>query len=156
MNPSYPSIWFFLLDSYKHSWTGTYRVIFLTGTPPKKSKYNKVNLDRLGVSRPIYVNVDSPNLGFPYFFRGVPVKKNILYFENMEKRFFVIWKLKKNVNVSYPSSSIPTLATDWLTDSNGFRAFQTRPTWPTYLNYLPDLPTWPTPLLIKSPNPRTR
>ena len=22
---------------------------------------------RLGVSRPIYVNVDSPNLGFPYF-----------------------------------------------------------------------------------------
>ena len=46
-------------------------------------------------------------------------------------------------NFSYPSSSIPTLATDWLTDSNGFRAFQTRPTWPTYLNYLPDLPTWP-------------
>ena len=29
----------------------------------------------LGVSRPIYVNVDTPNLGFPYFSRGVPVKK---------------------------------------------------------------------------------
>ena len=37
-------------------------VFFLTGTPPKSSK-----LARLGVSRPIYVNVDSPNLGFPYF-----------------------------------------------------------------------------------------
>ena len=30
-----------------------------TGTPPKSSK--------LGVSRTIYVSVDSPNLGFPYF-----------------------------------------------------------------------------------------
>ena len=52
--------------------------VFLTGTPPKTSKYKKVNL---GASRPIYVNVDSPNLGFTYFyfFRGVPVKKNTLY-----------------------------------------------------------------------------
>ena len=35
----------------------------------------------LGVSRPIYVNVDSPNLGFTYFnfLGGVPVKKNTLY-----------------------------------------------------------------------------
>ena len=32
---------------------------------------------RLGVSRTIYVNEDSPNLGFPYFnFLGGPVKKN--------------------------------------------------------------------------------
>ena len=32
----------------------------------------------LGVSRPIYVNVDSPNLGFPYFnfLGGVPVKNH--------------------------------------------------------------------------------
>ena len=32
---------------------------------------------RLGVSRTIYVNVDSPNLGFPYFnfLGGLPVKK---------------------------------------------------------------------------------
>ena len=51
----------------------SYRVFFLTGTPPKNSKLIKA---RLGVSRPIYVDVDSPNLGFTYFklFRGVPVK----------------------------------------------------------------------------------
>ena len=41
-----------------------YRVFFLTGTPPKSSKYRRA---RLGVSRPIYVNEDSPDLGFPYF-----------------------------------------------------------------------------------------
>ena len=39
-------------------------------------EYRKVNLGK--VSRPIYVNVDSPNLGFPYFnfSGGVPVKKS--------------------------------------------------------------------------------
>ena len=42
-----------------------YRVFFFTGTPPKSTK--KLIWARLGVSRPIYVNVDSPNLGFPYF-----------------------------------------------------------------------------------------
>ena len=42
---------------------------FLTGTPPKK-----LILARLGVSRPIYVNVDSLNKGFPYFLGGVPVE----------------------------------------------------------------------------------
>ena len=51
-------------DSFGFGW---YRVFFLTGTPPKSSKYKKVNQARLGVSRPIYVNIDSPNLGFPYF-----------------------------------------------------------------------------------------
>ena len=35
--------------------------------PLKSFKYKKVNLAGLGVSRTIYVNVDSPNLGFPYF-----------------------------------------------------------------------------------------
>ena len=46
----------------------TYRVFFYTGPPPKSSKYEKVNLGSvLGVSRTIYVNVDSPDLGFPYF-----------------------------------------------------------------------------------------
>ena len=39
--------------------------VFLTGTPPKKST-KKLIYARLGVSRPIYVAVDSPNLGFPY------------------------------------------------------------------------------------------
>ena len=45
---------------------------FYTGTPLKNSKYKKLIQARLGVSRPIYVNVDSPNLGFPYvnFFGG--------------------------------------------------------------------------------------
>ena len=39
-----------------------YRVIFFTGTPPKSTE--KLILARLGVSWPMYVNVDSPNLGF--------------------------------------------------------------------------------------------
>ena len=39
-------------------------VFFFTGIPPKSSKYRKVNLGKV---RKIYVNVDSPNLGFPYF-----------------------------------------------------------------------------------------
>ena len=59
-----------------------YRVFFLTGTPPKSSKYKKVNLGRgIGVSRPTYVNVDTPNLGFPYFnfLGGYQLKKNTLY-----------------------------------------------------------------------------
>ena len=43
-------------------------VFFFTGTPPKISKYKKLISASLGVSRPIYVNVDSPNLGFPYFY----------------------------------------------------------------------------------------
>ena len=36
---------------------------------------------RLGVSRPIYVNVDTPNLGFPFFnfLGGYQLKKNTLY-----------------------------------------------------------------------------
>ena len=41
--------------------------MFFTGTLPISSKYKKVNQARLGVSRLIYVNVDSPNLGFIYF-----------------------------------------------------------------------------------------
>ena len=43
----------------------SYRVIFFTGTPLKSTE--KLIWARLGVSRPIYVNVDSPNLGFTYF-----------------------------------------------------------------------------------------
>ena len=43
-------------------------VFFSTGPLPKSSKYKKVDLGlRLGVSRTIYVNLDSPNLGSPYF-----------------------------------------------------------------------------------------
>ena len=40
----------------------TYRVFFFTGTLQKSSKYKNLIHARLGVSRPIYVNVDSPNL----------------------------------------------------------------------------------------------
>ena len=36
-------------------------------SPLKVLSTNKLIKARLGVSRPIYVNVDSPNLGFPYF-----------------------------------------------------------------------------------------
>ena len=41
--------------------------VFLTGTPLKVPSTKKLILARLGVSGPIYVDVDSPNLGFPYF-----------------------------------------------------------------------------------------
>ena len=42
-------------------------VFFFTGTPLKVPSTNKLIWARLGVSRPIYVNVDSANLGFLYF-----------------------------------------------------------------------------------------
>ena len=41
-----------------------YRVFFVTVAPPKSTK--KLIWARLGVSRMIYINVDSPNLDFPY------------------------------------------------------------------------------------------
>ena len=40
---------------------------FLSGPPIKVLSTRKLTQARLGVSRTIYVNVDSPNLGFPYF-----------------------------------------------------------------------------------------
>ena len=50
---------------------------FVTG-----SKYRKLIGARLGVSRTIYGDVDSPNLAFPipyFLFTGVPVTKDTLY-----------------------------------------------------------------------------
>ena len=41
--------------------------VFFTGTPLKVLSTKKLIQARLGVSRPRYVNVESPNLGFPYF-----------------------------------------------------------------------------------------
>ena len=38
-----------------------------SGNPLRVPSIKKLILARLGVSRPIYVNVDSPNLGFPHF-----------------------------------------------------------------------------------------
>ena len=40
---------------------------FFSGNPLRVPSIKKLILARLGVSRPIYVNVDSPNLGFPHF-----------------------------------------------------------------------------------------
>ena len=45
---------------------GQIQGVFYTGSPHHSSKYRKVNLDRLGVSRTIYVNVDSPYLYFNF------------------------------------------------------------------------------------------
>ena len=58
----------------------SYRVIFFTGTPLKVPSTEKLIQACLGVSRTIYVNVDSPNLGFPYF-NFLRVKKITLYFK---------------------------------------------------------------------------
>ena len=53
-------------------------VLFFTGTPLKVLSAKKLIWARLGVSRPIYVNVDTPNLGFPYFnfLGGYQLKKH--------------------------------------------------------------------------------
>ena len=55
--------------------------IHISLVPPLKVQGTKKLIwARLGVSRPIYVNVDSPNLGFPYFnFLGGYQLKNTLY-----------------------------------------------------------------------------
>ena len=46
----------------------SYRVFYSTAPPPLKVPSTKKLIQaRLGVSRTIYVNVDSPNLGFTYF-----------------------------------------------------------------------------------------
>ena len=42
-------------------------MFFSLGLPLKSVSTEKLIKARLGVSRTIYVNVDSPNLGFPYF-----------------------------------------------------------------------------------------
>ena len=45
---------------------GQIQGVFYTGSPHHSSNYRKVNLDRLGVSRTIYVNVESPYLYFNF------------------------------------------------------------------------------------------
>ena len=53
-----------------------YRVIFSLVPPLKVLSSEKFIWAGLGVSGPIYDNVDFPNVGFPYeLFRGVPRKK---------------------------------------------------------------------------------
>ena len=48
----------------KHTNTGCF---FSLGLPLKCLSTEKLILASFGVSRRIYVNLDSPNLGFPYF-----------------------------------------------------------------------------------------
>ena len=74
-------IWFNLSKQKERHYLRRYTgCLFFTGTPPKSSNYKKLISARLGVSRPIYVNVDSPNLGFPYFnFLGGYQWKNTQY-----------------------------------------------------------------------------
>ena len=47
-------------------------MVFLTGPPLKVLSTNKFIWARLGVSRTIYVNVDSSNLGFPNQLKKTP------------------------------------------------------------------------------------
>ena len=64
---------------------------FFTGTPPKSTE--KLPQARLGVPRMIYVNVDSPNLGFPYFnFLGGSSEKNHpVYWEEAMYASAILW-----------------------------------------------------------------
>ena len=67
---------------YFHKHLQNIQGVFFSLVPPLKVLSTKKLIKaRLGVSRPIYVDVDSPNLGFPYFnfLGGVPVRKNTLY-----------------------------------------------------------------------------
>ena len=70
-----------------------YRVFFSL-VPPLKVRSTKKIQARLGVSRPIYVYVDSPNLGFQYFnflggyqLKKHPVVQLIVNFVHGEKPF---------------------------------------------------------------------
>ena len=58
--------WIFCQDWHMHNFATIQGDFFPLKVPSTK----KLILARLGVSRPIYVNVDSPNQGFPYFLGG--------------------------------------------------------------------------------------
>ena len=75
-----------------------YRVFFY---PPKSSKNKKLIQARLGVSRPIYVNVDTPNLGFPYFniLGGYQLKKHPV---DKPQLIFQILNINANVLTGCP------------------------------------------------------
>ena len=59
----------------------------------------------LGVSWPIYVAVDSPNIGFPYFLGGVPVKKTTCMFQE-ESCLLVISQHGRLLLRKYPSPNL--------------------------------------------------
>ena len=54
-------------ESIQSDFESSYRVLFSLGLPLKCLSTKKLIKARLGVSGPIYVNVDSPHLGFPYY-----------------------------------------------------------------------------------------
>ena len=61
---------------------------FTLGLPLKVPSTKKLIWARLGVSRTIYANVDSPNLGFPYFnvFGDPQCKNHPVYVQGMVNR----------------------------------------------------------------------
>ena len=60
----------------------------------------------MGVSRPIYVNVDSPNLGFPYSnFLGGTSEKKKLYI--VDKRLYVKLADGQQTNSAVLKTSLP-------------------------------------------------
>ena len=67
--------------------------VFLTGTPLKVPSTKKLIQARLGVSRTIYVNVDSPDPGFPYFnfLGGYQWKKHPVYLGQKLKTERTFW-----------------------------------------------------------------
>ena len=67
----------FSFDNFDLGEESTYLQTLYRVPPLKVLSREKLILARLGVSRRIYISVDSPNLGFPYF--NFLVKKNTLY-----------------------------------------------------------------------------
>ena len=67
--------------------------VFSLGLPLKCLSTEKLILASLGVSRRIYVNVDSPNLGFPYsnFLRGYQWRNHPV------QRYYLIYYVRKGV-----------------------------------------------------------
>ena len=82
-------VWGYKLKSYEKHVTST-GCFFTLGLPLKVPSTNKLIYARLGVSRTTYVNVDSPNLGFPYlnFLGGYQLKKHPVCFFSSISFFF--------------------------------------------------------------------
>ena len=75
----------------------------------------------LGVSRPIYVNVDSPNLGFPYFIGGYQWSKKHPVYEGVRKArsaSYPGWTFRQGLSVrgstvpAFQHSSVYSQCTD--------------------------------------------
>ena len=129
-----------------------YSIFYRTGCffhwyPPKSSKYKKVIYARLGVSRPIYVNVDSPSLGFTYFnfLGGNQWKENTLYLNSVvnhlscfSKNFSKVtthqrkWEAMSNClrdcqrSIFGFSSTLPTLPDSLCTSPSSCRAWNVK------------------------------